>query len=252
MRVGIHQLPRAVLVLALALARGDRFEMLKVAELIRGLAIQVSLRWVTGGLLYDGHSATLLYSELDPVPRRRLRRGIRTVLGTTLGAVVGIVLVLAANLLFMLPIGALLRLLGMPSLGVQLVALVVVFIRLTWTGARAVRTYALERRRQAAMPRIGNAARWRLDLLGATPAGRGHGARLMKHFVARADAANATVYLICEPENRAFYRRAGFHVVTAPATPDFSNMLLMRRVAPAVGPRHVPMQRASRPAVLTG
>jgi hypothetical protein len=84
------------------------------------------------------------------------------------------------------------------------------------------------------MSSIGQASCWRLDLVGAWPAGKGYGGTLIRRFVSMADAAGATVYLVCEPRNRVFYRRAGFFAIEAPDTRDFRNMVLMRRTAPTV------------------
>ena len=51
---------------------------------------------------------------------------------------------------------------------------------------------------------------WRLDLIGAFPAGRGTGTELLGRFLILADAAGADVSLVCEPQRVAFYNSHGF------------------------------------------
>ena len=81
------------------------------------------------------------------------------------------------------------------------------------------------------MIRVAGSPRWRLELMGATPSRRGHGLALVRALTAASDAAGATVYLVCEPRNRDFYRRAGFRLAPADGK-AYDGMLLMRRVAP--------------------
>ena len=218
-----------MILLALALARGDRFEAFDAAQLVRGLAVQISLRWWLGEVLVVPGRAVLLYTELDH-PRSR-GRTLRTGLGIVFAVVVGIVLFAVNKMLLLLPVGPVILALGGNTTDVFLVLVGISVLRLTWTATRAITAYRLEHRREAAMVPIGEAPRWRLELMGATPPRRGHGLALVKALTQESDAAGATVYLICEPGNRDFYRRAGFRAVPADGK-AFSGMLLMRRVAP--------------------
>lgn len=222
-----------MIVLAFALARGDRFEAFDAAQLVRGLSVQISLRWWLGQILVVPGRAVLLFTELDH--RRDLKRTLRTLLGVVFAVVVGIVLFAVNKVLLLLPIGPLILALGGDTTDVFLVLVGISVLRLTWTASRAIGAYRLEHRREAAMVPIGGAPRWRLELMGANPPRRGHGLALVKALTKESDAAGATVYLICEPGNRDFYRRAGFRAVPADGK-AFSGMLLMRRVAPVRGP----------------
>ena len=239
--VRARKLPGAVFCLAVALSRGEKNELLQIAQFVRGLAIQTAYRAVCDELLVSDQ-ATVLYSHLD----RSRASLVRTVTGVVAATLVGLALFLASNALLMLPVGALMRLAGADNDLVADTALAVAGVRLTWTAYRAVKSYALERRRQKLLPTVSGQPRWRLDLMGATPPRCGHGAALLREFVALSDAAGATVYLVTEPHNRAFYRRAGFHV--QPCTDSaLKGMLLMRRVTPTA---RVPAQRVS-PAAQT-
>lgn len=236
----LRDLPIAVFILALALARGTRAEALEAAQLVRGLAIQVALRWCLGEVLVQPGSATLLYSRLDH--ERSPARAMRTAAGVLAATVVGVGLFWLSNLLLLAPLAALVLALGGSRGDVLTLFLVVPAMRLGWTAWRAGVAYRLERRRERAMTPVGDAPRWRLDLMGATPPGRGHGSALVRALVQRSDAAGATVYLVCQPSNREFYRRAGFRPVPAEG-PAYDGMLLMRRVAPTASA--VPAQRTA-------
>lgn len=229
-RPRLRDLPRATIVLALALARGNRFEAFDAAQLARGLAIQISLRWWLGQVLIVPGRAVLLYSELDH--RRGARRMFRTVLGVGFAVSVGLVLFAVNKVILLLPVAPLIFFLGGDTNDVFFVLVGFSVLRLTWTASRAITAYRLEHRRAAAMAPIGGAPRWRLELMGANPPRSGHGLVLLKALMLKSDAAGATVYLICEPVNRDFYRRAGFRVVPADGK-HFTGMLLMRRIAPA-------------------
>lgn len=242
MQLRARDLPGAVVCLALALSRGERREALLIAQLVRGLAIQVTYRFCTGELLATPGRATLLYTRLD----RPRAHPLRSLIGVLAATGVGLTLFLLSNTLLLLPVSLLLRLDGADSETISTVALAVAGVRLTWTATRALRSYALERRRERFLPRLGDQPRWRLDLMGSTPAGAGHGAALLRELVTRADAAGATVYLLTEPHNRAFYRRGGFHPVTDVPDRSFTGMLLMRRVAPQA---RVPRQRINAAAL---
>lgn len=229
MRPRLRDVPQAVIVLALALARGDRHEAMHAAQLVRGLAIQVSLHWWLGQVLTVPGRAVLVYTELDPA--RSLRRSLRAVAGVVFAAVVGIVLFAVNLLLIMLPFGSVVLALGGDANDVLVLLVGFCVVGLLWTAYRALSAYGLEHRRQTAMVPIAGERRWRLDLMGATPPRRGHGLALVRALTAASDAAGATVYLVCEPKNRDFYRRAGFRVARADGT-CYDGMLLMRRIAP--------------------
>lgn len=235
MNARLRDIPGAVLCLAMALSRGERREALQIAQFVRGLAIQISLRAATGECMVAGSNATLLYSRLDK-PRTH---PARTAVAMLTATVVGVTFFFVSNSLLIVPVVLLLHAAGATADAVEDVILVITAGRLGWTASRAVKTYALERRRQAFLGRVSNQPRWRLDLMGATPPGRGHGTALLKEFVARSDAAGATVYLVTEPRNRAFYRRNGFHAVNTDES-AFRGMVLMRRVAPGA---RIPQQR---------
>lgn len=64
---------------------------------------------------------------------------------------------------------------------------------------------------------------WYLDMLGVLPEhqGKGHGSRLLRSVIVRADAEGLPIYLETQNEcNVAFYRRFGFAVVTDSPLPD--------------------------------
>lgn len=249
MRPRLRDLPRVVVVLALALSRGDRFESFNAAQLVRGLAIQVSLRWWLGQVLTVPGRAVLVYTELDHV--RSLKRSLRTLAGVCFAVAVGLVLFAANKGLLLLPVGPVVFALGGDAIDLFVLLVGISVIRLIWTTYRAITAYALEHRREAAMVSIAGAPRWRLELMGATPPRRGHGLALVRALTAASDAAGATVYLVCEPRNCDFYRRAGFRVAPADGK-VFDGMLLMRRVAPAqVRAPRADAQR-NRPAQLVG
>lgn len=229
MRPRFRDLPRVVVVLALALARGERFEAFGAAQLVRGLAIQISLRWWLGQVLAVPGRAVLVYSELDH--KRSLKQTLRTLVGVAFAVVVGALLFVMNKLLLVLPVGPVILAFGGDAEDVFVVMVGISVVRLIWTAYRAVTAYLLEHRREAAMVAIDGAPRWRLELMGATPPRQGHGLALVKALTAASDAAGATVYLVCEPRNRDFYRRAGFRTV-ATDDPAMSGMLLMRRIAP--------------------
>ena len=233
--------PSAVISLAMALSRGERRELLQVAQFVRGLAIQITYRLVTGEMLAEPGRATLLFSRLD----RPRPHPVRLLLAVLAATVVGLILFLVSNALLLLPLSLILHAVGAGPDVIGWVALGIAAVRLTWTASRAVKTYRLERRREKAMVAVGGRPRWRLDLMGSTPPGAGHGSRLLREFVRQSDAAGATVYLVTEPHNRPFYRRAGFHAITSEGMPAFEGMVFMRRVAPT--PK-IPRQQVSATA----
>ena len=243
MRPRLRDLPRTAIVLALALARGNRFEAFDAAQLVRGLAIQISVRWWLGQVLVVPGRAVLLYSELDH--RRSPMRMLRTVLGVVFAVAVGLVLFAVNKVILLLPVAPLIFFLGGDTTDVFFVLVGFSVLRLTWTASRAITAYRLEHRREAAMVPISGAPRWRLELMGASPPRSGHGLVLVKALMRESDAAGATVYLICEPVNRDFYRRAGFRVVPADGK-HFSGMLLMRRIPPTRVPVHHEQAKLAR------
>jgi ribosomal protein S18 acetylase RimI-like enzyme len=225
----IRDLPRAVVVLALSLSRGDRYEAFNAAQLVRGLAIQLSLRWWLGQVLTVPGRAVLVYTELDHP--RSLKRSLRTLAGACFAVAVGLVLFAVNKVLLLLPVGPVVFALGGDANDLVFLLVGISVIRLTWTSYRAITAYILEHRREAAMLSLAGEPRWRLELMGASPPRRGHGLALVQALTAASDAAGATVYLVCEPTNREFYRRAGFRVAPADGK-VFDEMLLMRRIAP--------------------
>lgn len=238
MTLRARDLPSAVVSLAMALSRGERRELLQIAQFVRGLSIQISYRFVTGEILAEPGKATLLFSRLD----RRQIHPLRLALAVLTATLVGLTLFLVSNALLLLPVSLVLHALGAGPDVIGWVALGVAAVRLSWTAFRALMTYALERRREQAMAAVGDRPRWRLDLMGSTPPGAGHGSRLLREFVRQSDAAGATVYLVTEPHNRAFYRRAGFHAIAGEGQSAFEGMVFMRRVAPT--PK-IPRQQVS-------
>ena len=229
MRPRLRDLPRAVALLALALARGDHCEVLSATRLIPGVAIQLALHWCLREVLVRPGRSVVLYSKLDH--DRTVKCSLRKVLGIGFAVVVGLVL-FALNHLFLLLCLALLILTGgggndQVLLGMAMLSIV----RLFWTAMRAVKAYRVEHQRGQAMVRLGDAPRWRLELIGATPPGNGYGLSAVRTLTHTSDAAGATVYLVCAPSNYGFYRRAGFRTVPTPG-PAFKQMLLMRRIAP--------------------
>lgn len=229
MEPSVRALPRAVFVLASAFARGERGEALELVQLARGFVIQCIVHWCTGTLLVNGSHAALLYTQLGR-QRRRALPGIAAALAA--GTLVGLLLVVLANSLLLLPFAAPLLVLGVSWWTVLQLGLAVALVSACWAGTRAAAAYRLEQRRRRAMTSVDDRPTWRLDAVGAIPPGRGHGGRLLAAFVARADVAGATVYLVCEHRNRDFYRAAGFRAVEAPAAGGFDGKLLMRRAAP--------------------
>jgi hypothetical protein len=223
----------------MALSRGERREQLQIAQFVRGLAIQVTYRFVRRELLVVPGRATLLYSRLDR-PRCGILRSAAAVAAATFA---GLALFVLSNTLLLLPVTVALRAGGAGTNLTSAIALTIVVIRLGWTATRAVRTYLLEWQREKHLPRVGEQPRWRLDLMGATPAHCGNGTTLLRELVHLSDAAGATVYLVTEPHNRAFYRRGGFHLVPNDAK-AFDGMVLMRRVTPTAKGR-LPRQRLS-------
>ena len=213
---------------------------------MRGLAIQISLRWWLGQILTVPRRAVLVYTELDAPPS--LTRSLRTVAGATFAVVVGIALFAMNKVLVILPVGSVVLALGGDADDVFVLLTGFSAVRLLWTGYRALQAFWVERRREVAMVAVAGAPRWRLELMGATPPRQGHGLSLVRALTAESDAAGATVYLVCEPRNRGFYRRAGFRVVPTDGR-IYDGMLLMRRIAPVqMHPRPTDAHRSSAAA----
>lgn len=225
-----RDLPRVVLLLALALARGDRFESLAIAQLVRGLAVQVALRWWLGQVLVVPGRAVLTYTELEHP--WSVKQTCRAVCGLIFAVTVGVVLSLANKLVLIFPLGAVLLAVDVSRLHAFVVLLAISMLRLAWTAVRAVTAYRIEHRREKAMLPVDGAPRWRLELMGANPLRQGHGLTLVQALTKKSDAVGATVFLVCEPVNHDFYRRAGFRAVPAQGR-HYNGMLLMRRVAPS-------------------
>jgi hypothetical protein len=206
--VPLRRLPTALGVLVVAFAPYERRPEVGSVRLVRGMAQQLAYRWPNGQvLLDDAGTAALLWSRPGGPPSPLLRRAA----GVLAAVAVGLALVVVANGLLLLPLAGLLCLLGLGAY-VQGVALAVVGLRLALTAGCAVRAYrhslGVERRLPAA-----TGARIRVDYLGAAPAGRGHGGRLLGRLLLVADELDAEVVLDCDRGLTPFYRRHGFHLV---------------------------------------
>ncbi|MDQ6648658.1 MAG: hypothetical protein M3Z02_00830 [Actinomycetota bacterium] len=239
---------RLSMVLALAMSQFEPRPLLRTVEMFRGYALQVVARRVTGHVLATpNNTAVLVWSEVRAAPGQRLlsraARGTRNAMAVLAATCVGLALFLASNALLIVPIQMLMNAVGL-SAYVPLVALVIAVGRLSLTLARALAAYRLERRREQFLLPVGTAPIWRLDLLGAAPAGRGYGGELTRVFVERADHAGAVVYLVTDKSNRSFYRRHGFRVVEHTDSDTFRSLLLMRRL-PRVQRGTVPLARRS-------
>lgn len=222
----MRDLPGLLTVAVLAFAQFERRPLLAALGLYRGLAVQLAYRWGSGQVLARDRRAVLMWSEPGRVGRPGLRRQLR---GVSTGVAIGTLQLLAGTLLLLLPLGELLDTLGLPTRRKSLILLAVVLGRLGLTGWRAAGAYRLTAARQAAFPELAGRC-WRIDYLAAAPLGAGHGGRLLDRFVQRADRAGATVVLITDERNRAFYRRHGFRLHPA-ITPALGANLLMVRDA---------------------
>ena len=117
-----------MLLLALALARGDRFESLAIAQLVRGLAVQVALRWWLGQVLVVPGRAVLTYTELEHP--WSVKQTCRAVCGLIFAVTVGVVLSLANKLVLIFPLGAVLLAVDVSRLHAFVVLLAISMLRL--------------------------------------------------------------------------------------------------------------------------
>lgn len=208
MTVPLRRLPTALGVLVVAFAPYERRPDLGSARLVRGMAQQLAYRWPNGQvLLDDAGTSALLWSRPGGAPSPLLRRAA----GVLVAVGVGLALVVVANGLLLLPLAGLLCLLGRGG-DVPDVAAAVVGLRLALTAGCAVRAYRHALAVQARLP-AATGARVRVDYLGAVPAHRGHGGRLLHRFLLLADELDAEVVLDCDRDLTPFYRRHGFHLV---------------------------------------
>ncbi|GAC1322739.1 MAG: hypothetical protein NVSMB13_01630 [Mycobacteriales bacterium] len=228
---------RLTAVLAMALADGERSAALTCVGLFRGLLIQTAYRSVAGGLMSQDRHAVLLWSHvgsLGPLPMtRRVSAFARSVLGTVVAVAFEFGIKLVSNVLLAAPLHLVLYLMGASWQTQWLVNVAIFGARMLVTFARALQAYVVDRQRRIDMPAT-TANCWRIDFMGAVPAGVGYGGELLRAFVTKSDAAGATVYLVCTPERYSFYRRHGFHRVPSSRAIDGRGLLLMRRVPPAL------------------
>ena len=99
MDVSLTRLPRLLMVLVLAFAPFEPRPMLAAVELFRGMALQLSYRWATGGVLAeDSDRAVLLWTDCAPTTRRDLPR---EALGVLVSVATGLVLFVACNTLLL-------------------------------------------------------------------------------------------------------------------------------------------------------
>ena len=219
----------------MALADGERAAALTFVGLFRGLLIQTAYRSVAGGLMSQDRHAVLLWSHvgsLGPLPvKRRMLAFARSVLGTVVAVAFEFGIKVVSNVLLAAPLHVVLYLMGASWQTQWLVNIAIFAVRMLVTLAPAVRAYLLDRQRRPDMPAT-TANCWRIDFMGAVPAGAGYGGRLLRSFVTDSDAAGATVYLVCTPDRYSFYRRHGFHRAPAGQAIEGRGLLLMRRVPP--------------------
>lgn len=223
--------------LVLAFAPYEARPLLAAGQLFRGMAIQLAHQWGAGRLLADdADRAVLLWSASGPRQRQDARQEVLSVAAAVL---TGVVLFVASNTLLLLPLAAALQVIGVPAPTILDVQLSVVMVRLAVTLWRAVYAYLHHRRLMAQLP-VQVGPRWGLELLAASPQGRGHGRHLLQRFLDGADRADAEVVLHCDMRNVAFYRHHGFRIVT---DVDQGDQLLMVRPSGSVR-RHRARDRA--------
>lgn len=211
MRSRAPRIPRLLMVLVFAFAPYEPRPLLAVAELFRGLAIQLTYRWGVGRVMADPcERAVLLWSDCAPTTRRSAGRELR---GGLAAVAVGLVLFVVSNALLITVVAAVMGALGAPPMTVSQVAAGIVALRLSLTLWRACLAYRHCAGLAAQLPdRTGT--RWRIDYLAAHPPRSGHGGRLLDEFLSRADRDDAEVVLHCDSRNLAFYGRHGFRVVS--------------------------------------
>ncbi|MDQ6651074.1 MAG: hypothetical protein M3Z02_13290 [Actinomycetota bacterium] len=238
--------------LAMALADGERAAALTFVGLFRGLLIQTAYRSVAGGLMSQDRHAVLLWSHvgsLGPLPAtQRVSAFARCVLGTAVAVIFEFGIKLVSNVLLAAPLHLVLYLIGASWQTQWLVNVAIFAARMLVTLARAAQAYFLDRQRRRDMPAT-TANCWRIDYMGALPAGSGYGGGLLRAFVSKSDAAGATVYLVCTPDRYSFYRRHGFHRAPTGQAIEERGLVLMRRVPPSIcvpRPRRVPSASSSR------
>jgi hypothetical protein len=212
--VSPKRLPRLLGVLVMAFVETEAHGLYSALALLRGFAIQLSYRWGLGTVLADANDcAVLIWS---PVRRGHAEVGwLRHAAALVAAVATGISLFLLSNLILLLPLGLLLRLLGVSGDTVGTVSVVVVSVRLLLTFVRACRAYRHDARLLACLPQP-MTRRWRLDYVAAMPAGAGHGTRVLADFLRFADEHDAEVTLNCDADLVPYYRRHGFRRIDAP------------------------------------
>jgi hypothetical protein len=187
--------------------------LLGAVALLRGITIQLAYRWSTGQVVADpSDRAVLLWSAAS---REGWRGSIhRQLLGVVAATSAGMALAIVGNAILLPPMGLMLWAAGADAKVVIGAGLAVVGAPLLATGWRALRAYQSDTALTHRLPSP-STTRWRIDYLAAVPARSGHGGRLLKEFLGRADESDVEVVLHCESRNVAFYRRHGFHLVDA-------------------------------------
>jgi hypothetical protein len=220
-----------IVVLALALSIGEASGALRAAELIRGLSIQMTYRWLCREALVLEGKAVCLWSVTHHPRERTVAASdvVRRVAGVLLAVAAGLLMVVLSSSLLVLPLALLLHTLGVSAWHAVVLACGVVGVRQLTTGWRAVVAYRVERRRAALMTGDGHQPVWRLDLLGAASPGKGHGGVLLQAFNSRAESAGALVYLVTQEQNIAFYQQHGYRLVDTTGIAAYDGMHLMRR-----------------------
>lgn len=238
MELSPTRLPRLLMVLVLAFAPFEPRPTLAAVELFRGMALQLSYRWATGGVVAeDSDRAVLLWTDCAPTTSRDFPR---EALGVLVSVATGLVLFVACNALLLVVVHEALVAAGASPATITETCLGIIAVRLTVTAWRAVGAY---RHDAGLMARLAppTRARWRIDLLAASPGRSGHGRELLRCFLERADRGDIEVVLNCDSRNASFYGHHGF-LLAADRAPG-SQLLMVR---PALTVRRERVREAQR------
>jgi len=238
MDVSLTRLPRLLMVLVLAFAPFEPRPTLAAVELFRGMALQLSYRWATGGVVAeDSDRAVLFWTDCAPTTRRDCPR---EALGVLVSVATGLVLFVACNALLLIVVKQALVAAGAGAGTIRDTCFAIIALRLAVTAWRAVGAYRHDAGLMARLaPPAG--ARWRIDLLAASPGRSGHGRELLWCFLERADRGDVEVVLNCDSRNASFYGHHGF-VLAADRAPG-SQLLMVR---PALTVRRERARQAQR------
>ena len=238
MALPARRLLNALGVLVLAFAPFEPRPLLAAADLFRGMAIQLAYRWPTQQAMADEDThAVLLWSAPADSTRSRVRR----LLGVIAAVVVGVGQFVVSTWLLLFPFTVLMHVLRVNPNKIVDLQLWFVISRLALTAYRALAAYRFDAVIAARFPSP-RGRRLRVDYLAAIPQGRGHGGRLLEHFLSYADEVDAEVVLNCDSRNLSLYRRHGFRVVGAPVRGQH----LMARAQRSHGHRDSPDHRRAR------